>query len=236
MEGERLVIDKALYGLRGSAARFHEHCAEKLRRMGFRPSKVDFDLWMRKAEDGTYEYIGCYVDDIIAFSKDPMAIIEDLRKDYILKGVGKPEYYLGGDVEELGPDWKEDGIQLGLSAKTYIKNAVDRFEKVLGMLSQHNTPMQSGYHPEMDDTPQLDEKRSALYRSLIGSASWIVTLGRFDIQFAVNCMSRFNLAPREGHLKAMLYLFGYLKKHNRYHVLIDPSYRDNSLFEEDDTE
>ena len=231
LQGETLVIDKALYGLRGSSSRFHEHISAKLRKMGFTPSKVDFDLWMRTAKDGSYEYIGCYVDDVIAFSKDPMSIIEDLRKDYILKGVGKPEYYLGGDVEDMGPDWSEEGIHLGLSAKTYIRNAVDKFEKVSGTLAQHNTPMQSGYHPELDDSPMLDEQRSSLYRSLVGSASWIVTLGRFDIQFAVNCMSRYNLAPRESHLKAMFYLFGYLKKYDRLRVLIDPAYRDNSMFE-----
>ena len=232
LAGEILAIDKALYGLNTSAARFHEHLAAKLRKMGFTPSKADFDLWIRRLSDGSYEYIGCYVDDVIAFSKNPMAIIEELRKDYILKGVGKPEYYLGGDVEELGSDWNEDGIQIALSAKTYIENAVEKFEKVAGTLAQHNTPMASGYHPEMDDTPLLDERRTSLYRSLVGCANWIVTLGRFDVQFAVNCMSRFNMAPREGHLKGMYYLFGYLKKYNKFRVLIDPSYRDNSLFEQ----
>ena len=47
-----------------------------------------------------------------------------------------PEYYLRGDVEELGSEWNEDGIHLGLSAKTYIQNAFDKFEKVAGTLAQ----------------------------------------------------------------------------------------------------
>ena len=43
LEGKRLVIYKSLYGLRTSAARFHEHLAEKLRTLGYKPTKADRD-------------------------------------------------------------------------------------------------------------------------------------------------------------------------------------------------
>ena len=61
---------------------------------------MDFDLWMRDKGDH-WEYVACYVDDLLVFSKDPMSIIEDVKKEYELKGVGTPEYYLGGDVEMM---------------------------------------------------------------------------------------------------------------------------------------
>ena len=48
-----------------------------------------------------YEYIGHYVDDVIAFSKNPIDIINKLKDTYIMKGVGAPQYDLGGDVIEL---------------------------------------------------------------------------------------------------------------------------------------
>ena len=63
VEGKRLVIDKGLYGLRTSAARFHKHLGAKLRSMGFWPTKVDKDFWIWKQEDH-YEYLATYVDDI----------------------------------------------------------------------------------------------------------------------------------------------------------------------------
>ena len=44
-----------------------------------------------------FEYIATYVDDLLVFSKDPMNIIKEIKTDYDLKGVGKPEYYLGGN-------------------------------------------------------------------------------------------------------------------------------------------
>ena len=82
-----MIIDKGLYGLKTSSARFHESLSSKLRGMGFTPSKADFDLWIRPME-GHYEYVAAYVDDILAFSKDPMSIIEEIKKEYMLKGVG----------------------------------------------------------------------------------------------------------------------------------------------------
>ena len=43
-QGQRMIIDKRLYGLKTSAARFHESLSSKLRKMGFHPSKADVDL------------------------------------------------------------------------------------------------------------------------------------------------------------------------------------------------
>ena len=56
LTGKRLIIDKALYGLKSSSARFHEHLSVKLRKLEFIPSKADPDLWIKKLQDGTYEY------------------------------------------------------------------------------------------------------------------------------------------------------------------------------------
>jgi hypothetical protein len=45
LHGKNLIIDKSLYGLKTSAARFHEHLSESLLRLGFKKSKHDPDLW-----------------------------------------------------------------------------------------------------------------------------------------------------------------------------------------------
>ena len=88
--------------------------------MGFRPFKADQDLWIPMTEGGDYEYIARFVDDVIAFADDPMKIMEGLRSVYVMKGVGKPEYYLGGDIITLFPEWEKEGITSAFSAKTYI--------------------------------------------------------------------------------------------------------------------
>ena len=44
LAGKKLIIDKGLYGLRSSAARFHEHLSKKIRELGYQPSRADPDL------------------------------------------------------------------------------------------------------------------------------------------------------------------------------------------------
>jgi hypothetical protein len=47
--------------------------------------------------------------------KDPKAVLKSLEKIYMIKSVGIPEYYLGGNVEFLGEAWKNQGLGLVLS-------------------------------------------------------------------------------------------------------------------------
>ena len=41
---------------------------------------------------------------------NPMSIMKQLEETYVMKGVGIPDYYLGGDVVELEDQWKEQQI------------------------------------------------------------------------------------------------------------------------------
>jgi hypothetical protein len=134
LHGKNLIIDKSLYRLKTSAARFHEHLSESLLRLGFKKTKHDPDLWMVD-KSSHYEYYATYVDDILIWSKNPMAVIKSLEKTYMLKSVGIPEYYLCRSIEFLGKAWKNQGLRLALSAKTYIQNVIPKFECLLAMIS-----------------------------------------------------------------------------------------------------
>jgi hypothetical protein len=63
LEGHYLIIVKALYGLRTSGLRWHEHFADCLRNEGFSPCKAEPDIWMR-LNGNLYEYVATYVDDL----------------------------------------------------------------------------------------------------------------------------------------------------------------------------
>jgi hypothetical protein len=99
----------------------------------------------------------------------PMAVIKSLEKTYILKSVGIPEYHLGGNVEFLGEAWKNQGLGLAISAKTYIQNVILKFEGLFGKdFKAIKTPMSEGYHPEVDHSAICTKDDSAKYRSIIG--------------------------------------------------------------------
>ena len=221
LEGKTFIVHKALYGLRTSAARWHKHLSKKLREIGFRPSKADPNLWIRDMADH-YELIATFVDDILIWSRKPMRVIELLKNHYELKGVGVPEYYLGGNVEQLDEHWNKQGITLGFSSRTYVSNIIPKFEALYNQeLKRYKTPMSEEYHPETDETPELNPDEASKYRSVIGSLNWIITLGRFDVHYATSVLSRFGMNPREGHRKAALRVLSYLKTFPNGKIVFD---------------
>jgi hypothetical protein len=158
-----------------------------------------------------YEYLATYIDDILVWSKDPMAVINSFKKIYVSKDVSIPEYYLSGNVEFLVEAWKNHGLGLAHSARTYIQNIIPKFENLYGKeFKPVKMPMSEGCHPETDDLPLCSEDDSVKYRSMIGCCVWIIVLGRFDIAYATSAMSRFNMSPREEHLKAVRRILSYL--------------------------
>jgi hypothetical protein len=82
------------------------------------------------------------------------------------------------------------------------------------------TPLSSGYRPEIDITPELNNKDATCYYSLIGVLQWIIKLGQADINVEVSMMSSHLTLLRVGHLKELFHIFAYLKAHNNklFHI------------------
>ena len=121
---------------------------------------------------------------------------------------------LGGNVEQLNEEWEHERDQYSFICRnihqecgTKIgKNGWKEFSK-----ARWKSPFDENYHAELDNTDLCDAILASKYRSLIGSANWIVTLGRFDIAFATATLARYCMAPRMGHYQAAQSIFGYLK-------------------------
>ena len=209
LEGHTLLIDKALYGLRSSGLCWHQRFADVLRDMGFVQSKAEADIWMRE-NDGLYEYIAVYVDDLLIAARNPKEIVQTLqeRHGFKLKGVGPLTYHLGCDYFRD----KSDGT-LCYGPKKYIAKMVDQYKMMFGTQPrEYTSPLEKGDHPEVDTSDELDEEGIKKYQTMIGCLQWAISLGRFDIQTATMTMSRFRSAPRKGHLDRLKRIYGYLKK------------------------
>ena len=187
-------------------------------------SKADANLWIRDMGDH-YEYMATYVDDILVWSKDPMKLIKVLEEVYVLKGVGIPEYYLGGNLLQLSEHWSKEGHNIAFSAETYIEQVIPKYQQLLDCKFRSiKTPMDEEYHPEIDDSPLMSPEGISKFRSVIGSLNWIITLGRFDVHYATMSLSRFSAAPREGHMKAAQRILAYLKQFPKGKVVYDTTY------------
>ena len=228
--GKRAIIKKALYGLIGSCAQFHRHLCVELGKLGFVPSKADQDLWIREAGDH-YEYVAKYIDDLLLISRDPMSILNQLKKPqgpYDFKGVGSPEYYLGGDIKIR---YHGDKIEeLKLTSETYIKRICEKIEALMKWkLKGFMNPMDPNYHAETDNSDFLVGEEISKYRMMVGSLNWLVTLGRYDIHYAVGTLARHMTIPRQGHLHAAKRLFGYLQQNYKFAIEYDIGELDFSM-------
>ena len=81
--------------------------------------------------------------------------------------------------------------------------------------------MDTGYHPEVDDTDMLFGTDITMYKMLIGCAQWVINFGRYDVQYSTNALARFWAAPREGHMKIAIRIFGYLRYNDKGGTLFD---------------
>ena len=105
LAGKVLIVKKALYGLKSSSAAFRSFLAETLDNMGFKSTEADPDVWLRPAvkPDGEeyYEYVLCYVDDVLGISMNAREVLQEIQKDFKFKKdeIKPPEFYLGGNIE-----------------------------------------------------------------------------------------------------------------------------------------
>jgi hypothetical protein len=194
------------------------------------PSKADPDVWMRLAKDH-YEYIAVYVDDLAIVSRDSKSITDTLvtKYKYKLKGVGPIDYHLGANFA------RDDDGTLRYGPRKYIQKLMDSYKQMFGDLPRERiSPLVKNDHPELDDSPTVDEKSIKQYQSMIGALQWTVTIGRFDIHAAVMTMSRFRIAPRIGHMDRLKRIYGYLRRFDNGDIRFRTGLPDYSMLEKVD--
>lgn len=80
-----------------------------------------------------------------------------------------------------------------------------------------------GCHPEVDDIPYVTEEEVNFVSSQTGVLQWATKLGRIDIMMETNLMSSYRAVPRQGHLAAIVHIFGWLKQHPCSKLVFDDS-------------
>ena len=96
-----MIIKKALYWLKSSGSAFWAHLAKTLYDISFISTKANPGVWICLAvkHDGTeyYEYVMCYIDNIISVSLDAISILKSLQGQFKLKHdkIEPPDGYLG---------------------------------------------------------------------------------------------------------------------------------------------
>ena len=232
-QGKVALIKRALYGGKVAGRDFWHHLRSCMEYLGFKSSLADPDVWFREAkrEDGTtmYEYVLLYTDDCLVISDNAEYVLrKEIGRYFTLKeeSIGPPSQYLGGKLSQVQ---LANGTECwGFSSTQYVQAAVSNVEEYLAkknekLYARAGAPLSNGYRPEIDMSEECGEAEASYYHSLIGVLRWIVELGRADICVEVSMMSSHLALPRVGHLKEVLHIFAYLKKHSNAEMVFDPS-------------
>ena len=90
------IIVKRLNGLQTSSTRLAKHLVDTIRSMGWFECKAENDFWMKNCKTHD-EYLAIYFKDIVVVSRDLKGILDELKKSYVLQGVGTRNYFLRGE-------------------------------------------------------------------------------------------------------------------------------------------
>ena len=138
--------------------------------------------------------------------------------------------YLGAKVR---PTRLENGVwSWALSPSQYVQESCRDFQKyvkenlggIWKLPKQTPKPFTMGYIPELDASTVLDPSLESFYKYQIGVLRWMVELGRVDINTEVSMLASCLAIPQEGHIEAVLNVYGYLRAKNNKRLALDPYY------------
>ena len=208
---------------------FRTFLAQHVEELGFFASEADPDVWMRPAvtTDGHeyYEYMLCYVDDILCISKNAKEVMQELQKKIKFKKdiITPTDTYLGAGLTKK----ENDGDTVwAISSAAYVKAAVKNVQDAINdrpwkLSKRAPTPMTQSFIPEFDDSPELNDNERAYYQELIGVLRWATELGRVDILHEVSLLSQYQACPREGHICEVMHIVSFLRDHQKRSIYMD---------------
>ena len=132
--------------------------------MSYRKIYADPDLWLSsEVKPGGfeyYEYIICYIDNVLCISQNPQKSMKRLQEDFNIKEdkIEPPDVYIGATLDNMK---LESGKYCWtMLPEQFVKAAVTNVEKHLGrsgkiLTSKCVTPLSSNYAPWLRDSPEL---------------------------------------------------------------------------------
>jgi hypothetical protein len=193
-------LSNALYGLKQAPRAWYECLRDFLITNGFKVGKADPTLFTKTIDKGLF-ICQIYVDDIIFGSTNKSSCEEFSRimiQKFEMSMMGELKYFLGFQIKQL-----QEGTFI--CQTKYIQNILKKF----GMKNAKpiKTLMGTNGHLEVDaGGKSVDQK---VYRSMIGSLLYLCA-SRPDIMLSVYMCARFQVNPKEVHLRAMKRIMRYL--------------------------
>ncbi len=152
-----------------------------------------------------YEYILCYVDDVLCMSHDPMKSVKRIQEDFKLKDdkIEPPDVCLGATLDKM--ELADGKTCWTMSPEQHVKAAATHVEEDLAKRGRRLpakcvTPFSSNYAPWLEESPELKADGVQHFQELIRQLWWAVEIGPVDILLETSLLSSYLAMPQVGIL------------------------------------
>ena len=180
---------KSLYGLRQALQAWNTKITQRLRRMGFAPSKSDSSLFIWPSQTGPISIL-LYVNDLIITGADLGEIIRiksHLAASFDMKDLGDLHYFLGIEVIHT-----PEGILI--SQRHYALSMLFKFG--MADCKPISTPLDRNVKLRQNLGKACDATQ---FWQIVGSLIYLM-ITRSDLSYPVSLISQFMSQPTSKHL------------------------------------
>ena len=231
--GRPLRLARGLYGLSLSGKYWHVELQEYLIQKGFKQSKVDPCLMIRKEKNGNFIKLINYVDDMLYYGnseKVEKEFVNELKDRFNVTDLGTAKWYLGVQLIRKGKDYVVDQSR-------YVTHFLDGLKDKFN-IKERTTPLPMDFIPTKKDCALTEEEKKQVmerfgdvnYRSVIGGLIYASSGTRPDITYAVGKLAKFSNAPGMKHFRALIWLVGYLSTTKNRGIRYYHNYEDSPIY------
>ena len=201
-------LNKAIYGLKQSAAMWHSTLINFMKGQGMIQSVMDPCVFVRRTKVNMLIVL-IWVDDLIVSGSD-LAVVNTFKANFgntfKIKDLGQLHWF-------LGIQFKISRNVISMNQAHYIQNILVRFNEQNS--KPRSLPCDPSVYTMLASTSEpLDNPTS--YRELVGSLIYLMTGTRPDISFIVTLLSRFMNKPTKMHMQLARGVLKYLKGTQHY--------------------
>ena len=215
-DGEEMVclLQKAIYGLKQSGARWEARLVQYLLGAGFTRCDIDPCLYLLR-RDGETLLLVVYVDDLIMASSKPelrQEVVEDLTKTFKLKDTGDLDWVFGTSIAQ-----SKSLRTVSLHQTVYIDNLVQAY------LSDKDRSVKERVTPCNDEILTIEpikegETIHPEYRTVVGKLGWLSLISRPDIAYAYSMLAKFSSSGTPRHFRLAIAVIKYLRRTRMYEI------------------
>ena len=207
-------LNKSLYGLKQASRQWYAKLNSELQNMGYKQSKNDYSLFIKKTTDDITIAV-VYVDDIIVTGSNESEIIwfkDHLHSVFSIKDLGVLSYFLGMEISRL-----ENGIVM--TQKKFTKELL--LDCNMDVTKAAKTPLPSNIKLMIDEGELYTDPEH--YRKIVGKLNFL-SHTRPDLSFSVQTLSQFMHQPRMHHVQALNHVLRYVSHTMGQGIILNATY------------